>query len=207
MNKVLFDSQAWLGENPNDYIDEFLDCTGRTRDDYKTVVTNLGVIFDGPARLTNDILDWFQENSLCDWEDFLAEARKVQGKCLVKGVFMAWNGPRPCGKVSNSLADAIQDSIMDGDSHPIFSIDKEGHLFLDETHHDSPCAGNHYEFSILTKLGENFLESNKDRMSAWDMLEALEDPTKKRVRPVGIDPFYLNEKDFIENEPVEKGGN
>ena len=206
MLKVLFDSQAWLGENPNDYIDEFLECVGRTRDDYKPIVTNLGLVFDGAARLNNDILEWFQENSLCDWEDFLAEAKKVQGKCLVKGYFMAWNGKKPCGKVFDSLAEAIQNSVMDGDSHPIFSINKEGHLYLDETHHDSPCAGNHYEFYILTARGEQFYGTRNGKMNAWDLLVELEDPTKKRVRPVGIDPFYLSEEDFIENEPTEKGG-
>ena len=199
MLKVLFDSQSWLDQNPADYVDEFLECTGRTRDDYKPIVTNLGMVFDGAARLNEDILDWLQENTLQDWEDFLEEASKVEGKCLVKGYFMAWNGKKPCGKIFNSLSEAIKNAVMD-DSHPIFSIDEEGHLILDETHHDAPYAGNHYEFSILTKTGENFLNSHQDQMGAWDMLEALEDPTKKRVRPVGLEPFYLDKKDFTEEE-------
>lgn len=206
MLKVLYDSQSWMNVNPEDYIDEYLECTGRTRDDFKTVETNLGVIWDGPAALREAVQDWLYENNEYEWNDFLELAAKVKGKCLVKGTFMAWNGPKPCGAVFDSLAKAIQESILDGDSHPIFSINKEGHLYLDETHHDSPCAGNHYEFYILTARGEQFYGTHYGKMNSWDLLVELEDPTKKRVRPVGIDPFYLTEEDFIENEPTEKGG-
>ena len=44
---------------------------------------------------------------------------------------------------------------------------------LDETHHDAPCNGNHYEFKILTATGEKYYEKhiNDDRRTLHEALK------------------------------------
>lgn len=183
MSKVLFDSQAWLNNNPADYIEEFLDITGSRKEDFRN-----------EEELLEAVSDWLYTQSQYDWEDFLDQLKTEQGHCLVTGYFMSWMGPQKGGKVFKDLATAASNILLD-DSHPVFSINKDGLLVLDETHHDAPCHGNHYEFRILTANGEKYYEKhcNDDRRS---LCEALLE--RKRSRNIKLKTFYLSEKDFAE---------
>ena len=184
MSKVLFDSMAWLNENPADHIDEYLDCTGQTKDDFK----NRHGVYD-PELLLSYVREWLSDNSEWDWRDFLEQCREEEPHhCLVTGYFMSWMGPQAGGKIYKDLESAVSGSILDGDSHPIFSINDEGMLVLDETHHDAPCNGNHYEFRILTKRGEQYYENHKDD-DRRTLHEALKE--KGRSRNVNIKIFAL----------------
>ena len=60
MEKVLYDSLSWLNKNPADYIDEFLDCTGHTRDEYRS-----------EEDLLETVTYWLECQSRYDWDDFL----------------------------------------------------------------------------------------------------------------------------------------
>jgi hypothetical protein len=183
MKKVLFDSQSWLKENPADHVEEFLECTSANRENYANETDLLGAVHE-----------WLQDLVQYDWEDFLELTTKEEGRCLVTGYFMSWMGPQEGGKVFASLTSAIKEMVMD-DSHIIFSIDENGLLTLDETHHDAPCKGNYYEFRILTSVGNKYYNShcNDDRRS---LCEAL--LTNKRSRNVKLKTFYLSAKDFAD---------
>lgn len=150
MSKVLFDSLSWLYVNANDHIDEYLECSGRSRDEFKT-----------EDELLEAVTEWLQSNTEWEWDDFKEQcSQEKDNHCLVTGYFMSWMGPQAGGKIYPNLKLAVQNILMDGDSHPIFSINDEGNLVLDETHHDAPCSGNHYEFRILTARGEKYYTSH-----------------------------------------------
>ena len=183
MTKVLFDSQSWLTADPKDYIDEYLNCCDQTREDYTD-----------EENLLEHVVEWLQEQTTYEWEDFQELASKEKGHCLVTGYFMSWMGPQEGGKVYKNLETAIGNIIMD-DSHVIFSIDENGLITLDETHHDAPCKGNHYEFRILTDKGETYYNThcNGNRKT---LCEALLE--KGRSRGANLNSFYLSAKDFVE---------
>lgn len=149
-NIVLFDSESWATLNPEEYVKEYLDINERSENE-----------FENRDQLLYEVKEWLRENVEWDWRDLLEMARKIDGPCVLTGYFMAWNGKREGGRIFSSLENAIQNSIMD-DSHPIFSITREGVLILDETHHDAPCSGNHYEIKLLSKKGEAWYEAHKD---------------------------------------------
>lgn len=179
MSKVLFDSMSWLHKSAKDHVDSYLDCTDRTRDEFKD-----------EAELLEAVEEWLQENVECEWKDFLDECEgEEKHHCLVTGYFMSWMGPQEGGKVYKDLASAVSGIIMEGDSNPIFSIQDDGLLILDETHHDAPCNGNHYEFKILTKKGEEYYERHRD-----DDRRTLHEALKLhgRTRNVNIKIFGFN---------------
>lgn len=179
MSKVLFDSMSWLHKPAEDHINSYLDYTDRTRDEFKD-----------EAKLLEAVEDWLQENTEYEWEDFLNECEdEEKHHCLVTGYFMSWMGPQEGGKVFKDLASAVSDVLMDGDSHPVFSINDEGVLVLDETHHDAPTSGNHYEFRILTKKGEKYYERHQDD-DRRTLCEALK--LQGRTRNVNIKIFGFN---------------
>ena len=173
MSKVLFDSMSWLDESAADHIDNYLDCTDRTRDEFKN-----------EAELLEAVEEWLQENVEYEWKDFLDQCENEEKHhCLVTGYFMSWMGPQEGGRVFEDLASAVSGVLMDGDSHPVFSINDEGVLVLDETHHDAPTSGNHYEFRILTTSGEKYYENhiNDGRKTLCEALKL-----RKRSRNVNI---------------------
>lgn len=152
MSKVLFDSLSWMELDASEYIDDYLDCSDHTREDFKD-----------EESLLEAVREWLQNNSEWDWRDFLEQCgNETSNHCLVTGYFMSWRGPQAGGKIYKDLETAVQSILMDGDSHPVFSINDEGDLVLDETHHDAPCSGNHYEFRILTKRGETYYDNHAD---------------------------------------------
>ena len=171
MDKVLFDSLAWLDENPREYVDEYLDCVRLTKEDFKD-----------ENELLENVRDWLQSNNELYWDDFLEECSGEKGFVLVTGYFMAWDGPREGGLIYKDLKTAIQRTIMD-DSHPIFSLTEDGVLVLDETHHDAPSKGNHYEFRVLTSDGKEYYENhiNDDRRTLHEAL-------KEKGRSRNVDP-------------------
>ena len=171
MSKVLFDSLAWLDENPREYVDEFLECTQKTKEDFKN-----------EEELLKGVTEWLQNNNEYDWDDFLKECSDEKGYVLVTGYFMAWDGPCEGGLIYKDLRTAIQRTIMD-DSHPIFSLTDDGVLVLDETHHDAPIKGNHYEFRVLTSNGKDYYEKhiNDDRRTLHEAL-------KEKGRSRNVDP-------------------
>ena len=173
MAKVLFNSLSWLEANASDYVDDYLDCTDRTKEE-----------FESEDELLDAVRDWLQEQTEYDWRDFLDQCSEEKpNHCLVTGYFMAWDGPKEGGKVFKNLETAVSGIIMDGDSNPVFSITDEGILVLDETHHDAPCSGNHYEFKILTAAGEKYYEKhiNDDRRTLHEAL-------KEKGRSRDVDP-------------------
>ena len=179
MAKVLFDSQSWLNVNVNDYIEEYLECSGRERSEFKN-----------EDDLNEAVQSWLQDNVQYDWEYFLEQCgQEEKHHCLVTGYFMSWMGPQNGGKIFKDLESAASGMIMDGDSNPIFSITDEGVLVLDETHHDAPCQGNHYEFLILTNSGEQYYENHcdDDRRTLHEALKL-----RGRSRNVNIKIFGFN---------------
>ena len=179
MSKVLFDSMSWLHELAKDHIDSYLDCADRTRDEFKD-----------ESELLEAVEEWLQENTEYEWKDFKDQCEdEEKHHCLVTGYFMSWMGPQEGGKVFKDLASAVSDIIMDGDSNPVFSINDEGILVLDETHHDAPTSGNHYEFRILTATGEKYYEKhcNDDRRELHEALKL-----RGRTRNVNIKIFGYN---------------
>ena len=178
MSKVLFDSLSWMDVNASDYIDEYLECSGRDRDEFKT-----------EDDLLEAVTEWLQSNTEWEWDDFKEQcSHEVSNHCLVTGYFMSWMGPQAGGKIYKDLETAVQDILMDGDSHPVFSIDDDGNLVLDETHHDAPCSGNHYEFRILTAKGEKYYNNHM-----YDDRRTLHEALKKegRTRKVNIKIFGI----------------
>ena len=167
MSTVLFDSMSWLNANKEDYVNDFLDCTGRTEEEY-----------ENREQLLEAVSEWLQSNVEWDWEDFKGQCKGEKGRCLVTGYFMSWHGPLEGGKIYKDLETAVQNILLD-DSHPIFSFNDEGVLVLDETHHDAPSSGNHYEFRILTAKGESYYDShnNIDRQA---LCEALRENGRSR---------------------------
>ena len=178
MSKVLFDSLAWLDENPQDYVDEYLECTGQTKED-----------FESEEELLEAVTEWLQADTEHQWNDFLKECSDEKGFVLVTGYFMAWNGPREGGLIFKDLKTAVSGAIMEGDSHPVFSITDEGVMVLDETHHDAPCNGNHYEFRVLTKRGAQYYQ--KHIYDKYDNRRALCEALKEkgRSRDVNVKVF------------------
>ena len=171
MSKVLYDSLAWLDENPREYVDEFFECTQKTKEDFKS-----------EGELLREVTDWLQGNTELYWDDFLEECSHEKGYVLVTGYFMAWDGPRECGLVFKDLPAAVRGIIMD-DSNPIFSLTDDGVLVLDETHHDAPVKGNHYELKVLTSNGKKYYEKhiNDDRRTLHEAL-------KEKGRSRNVDP-------------------
>lgn len=179
MSKVLFDSMSWLDVNAADYVDDYLDCCDKQRSD-----------FSNEEDLLEAVQEWLQDNVEWEWRDFVEQCEDEENHhCLVTGYFMSWMGPQAGGKVYKNLAAAVSGIIMDGDSHPIFSLSDEGVLILDETHHDAPCSGNHYEFRILTKSGETYYNNhcNDDRRTLHGNLKL-----RGRTRNVNIKIFGFN---------------
>ncbi len=176
MAKTLFNSMSWLNESVDDHIDEYLESQEKTREDFRD-----------EEELREAVGEYLQDNTQCEWEYFQEQCGKEkEHHCLVTGYFMAWNGPREGGKVFKNLETAVSNIIMDGDSSPVFSITDDGVLVLDETHHDAPCSGNHYEFKILTATGEKYYEKhiNDDRRTLCEALKL-----HKRSRNVNIKIF------------------
>lgn len=175
----LFDSFAWETISPEELTKSYLECTEQTEQD-----------FASKNALEEAVNEWAINNTEEEWNYFLENLRKVKGPCVVTGYFMSWSGPQEGGKVYSSLEAAAQGIIMD-DSHPIFSITKDGVLLLDETHHDAPCKGNHYEFRLLNAKGKIFYEKykNQDRRS---LCEAL----KLQTKAIPLSAFHLTAKDF-----------
>lgn len=181
MNTVLFDSLAWLDEDPREYVDDFLACVGRTKEDFKDEDELLG-----------KVAEWLQDNTERYWDDFLEECSDEKGYVLVTGYFMAWDGPREGGKVYADLRTAVRGIIMD-DSHPIFSLTDDGVLVLDETHHDTPCKGNHYEFKVLTSNGKKYYEKhiNDDRRTLHEALKEKDRSRNVNPKIFGFDTVTL----------------
>lgn len=122
-----------------------------------------------------DMYDYYddEEYTVQDgWNDFTYSLSKTSGYVVITGYFMSWMGPRSGGLVCPSLKTAVETIVMD-DSHPIFSIDSDGDFVLDETHHDAPCAGNHYVFRVLTKKGATWYENNVNRYDKRTVCEKL----------------------------------
>ena len=163
MAKVLFNSLSWLEANAEEHVDEYLDCTDRTKEE-----------FESEDDLLEAVEDWLEGQTEYNWRDFLDQCSEEKpNHCLVTGYFMAWDGPKEGGMVFKDLRTAVSNIIMDGDSNPVFSITDDGILVLDETHHDAPCNGNHYEFKILTAAGEKYYEKhiNDDRRTLHEALK------------------------------------
>ena len=183
MNKVLFDSLAWLNENPKEYVDDFLECMGQTKGD-----------FENEEKLLEKVTQWLQESHEGDWEDFLDECSKEEERhVLVTGYFKAWDGPHEGGLIFKDLRTAASGTIMKGDSHPVFSLTDEGMLVLDETHHDAPCSGNHYELRVLTAAGEKYYEKhlNDDRRTLHEALKEKNRSRNVNVKIFGFDTVTL----------------
>lgn len=174
MDKILFDSLAWLDENPREYVDEYLDCVRLTKEDFKD-----------EDELLEKVTDWLQSSTEHYWDDFLEECSGEKDFVLVTGYFMAWDGPREGGQIYKDLKTAISSIIME-DSHPIFSITDEGVLVLDETHHDAPCKGNHYEFRVLTQKGRQYYE--KHIYDQYECPRTLHEALKEKGRSRNVDP-------------------
>ena len=150
MQRLLFDSLSWLDIKLEDDIPNYLEATGQKESD-----------FASHEALRQATSQWELEKTQEDWEIFLDLLREEEpNHCLVTGYFMAWDGKREGGNVYTDLATAVQEVILD-DSRIKISITDEGVLVLDETHHDAPVNGNHYEFRILNSRGESFLEDHK----------------------------------------------
>lgn len=183
MTHTLFDSQSWLSVNVEDYVDEYLDCSDQSRED-----------FSSEEALHEAVYDWLSDNTRWEWEDFLDNAKKVNGPCVVTGYFMSWMGPQEGGKVYPSLADAISNVIMD-DSHAVFTIDENGLIVLSETHHDAPCSGNHWEFRVLSAAGKKYYNRHKDS-NRRTLCETL--VKEGNTRRIPLKAFYLSKADFKE---------
>ena len=180
---ILFDSLAWLDEDPKEYVDDFLECTEQTKEG-----------FENEEKLLEAVTEWLREGHEGDWEDFLDECSKEEEHhVLATGYFKAWNGPREGGLIFKDLQTAVSGIIMDGDSHPIFSLTNEGMLVLDETHHDAPYDGNHYEFRILTAKGEKYYEKhlNDDRRTLYEALKEKNRSRNVNVKIFGFDTVTL----------------
>lgn len=169
MSKVLFDSLAWMNKGAEEYVQDYLMCTDHEVTD-----------FDSYEGLMKAVEEWIPETVEWEWEDFISQCEdETKNHCLVTGHFMSWMGPQAGGKVYKDLATAVRSIIMD-DSHPVFSINDDGNLVLDETHHDAPVSGNHYEFLILTASGERYYANhyNDDRRTLCENLK-LNGKTRK----------------------------
>jgi len=110
-----------------------------------------------------------------DWHNFLSECGNEKDMpVVVTGYFMSWMGPQRGGKVYSSLKDACSNIIMDESTPiwPIWSFDDNGVFVLNETHHDAPCSGNHYEFRVLTAKGNQYYKKHidDDRMNLCETL-------------------------------------
>lgn len=176
MGKILFDSQSYLDCNAEEFIDEYLDCVDKTRED-----------FADEAELLEAVESWLADQTEFEWDDFKDQCGEEENNhVLVTGYFMSWMGPQQGGKIFKNLESAVTGIIMSGDSHPVFSITEDGVMVLDETHHDAPCSGNHYEFKVLTAAGEKYYEKhiNDDRRT---LHEALKE--HKRSRDVNTKIF------------------
>ena len=184
MSKELFNAYSWLYANTEDYVDEYLSCTDQSRDDFKD-----------ESDLQEAVQSWLNDNTELDWEDFKEQCEEEENHhVLVTGYFMSWMGPQTGGKIFKNLLDAVTGSIMDGDSCPIFSLTDEGMLVLNETHHDAPTSGNHYEFRVLTDRGETYLNNHIDD-DRRTLHEALKE--KGRTRNVNIKIFGFNTKEEL----------
>lgn len=184
MSKVLFDAYAWLNVKTEDYVEEYLDCTDQSREDFKD-----------ESDLLEAVQSWLSDNTEIDWDVFKDQCgNEEKHSVLVTGYFMSWMGPQPGGKIFKNLADAVSGSIMDGDSCPVFSFTDDGVLVLDETHHDAPTSGNHYEFRVLTARGETYLNNHM-----YDDRKALHEALKEkgRSRNVNIKIFGFNSKEEL----------
>ncbi len=178
MKKVLFDSLSYLDLNASEHIDEYLECTGYSRED-----------FDDENDLLEKVKEWLQSNTEWEWNDFKEQcSQEIPNHCLVTGYFMSWMGPQQGGKIYKDLETAVQSILMEGDSHPIFSINDEKNLVLDETHHDAPSSGNHYEFRILTARGEKYYANHAgdDRRTLHENLKLCGRTRKVNIKIFGM---------------------
>ena len=111
------------------------------------------------------------EVEFTDWDDFLHFLSKEKRKILVTGYFISWCGKLHVAKVFDSLVDAVCYAQLD-DSHTQFILGANGLFFLNETHHDAPINGNHYEFRAITESGEKYLEKHNN-MARLDLGQKL----------------------------------
>ena len=110
----------------------------------------------------NDVDDYIYETIQQDWEFFISDCEDEENiPVVVTGYFMSWKGPQEGGKVYPNLKQAVRNIILN-DSSPVFSFNDDNVFVLDETHHDAPVSGNHYEFRVLTKKGNSYYQNHKE---------------------------------------------
>lgn len=124
------------------------------------------------------IWDYMSELEHIYWEDMLKELAQIDNykKCVAFGTAGNWQGRCDCGKIYDTIEDAINGIIKDCDYIKVWS--ENGHLYLQASHHD----GTHnFELKLLTYKGWETWDSwnssycgeslyNKSEYEVLDML-------------------------------------
>ena len=124
------------------------------------------------------IWDYISELEHIYWKDMLKEISHIDNykKCVAFGTAGTWQGRRDCGKIYDTIEDAINGIIKNCDYIKVWS--ENGHLYIQATHHD----GTHnFEIKPLTYKGWETWDSwnssycgkslyNKSEYEVLDML-------------------------------------
>ena len=124
------------------------------------------------------VWDYISELEHMEWEDMLKELAHIDNykKCVAFGAAGTWQGRRDCGKIYDTIEDAINGIIKNCDYIKVWS--ENGHLYIQATHHD----GTHnFEIKPLTYKGWETWDSwnssycgkslyNKSEYEVLDML-------------------------------------
>ena len=124
------------------------------------------------------VWDYISELEHIYWEDMLKELAQIDNykKCVAFGTAGTWQGRRDCGKIYDTIEEAINGIIKNCDYIKVWS--ENGHLYLQASHHD----GTHnFELKLLTYKGWETWDSwnssycgeslyNKSEYEVLDML-------------------------------------
>lgn len=102
------------------------------------------------------IWDYISELEHMEWKDMLNELAQIDNykKCVAFGTAGIWQGRCDCGKIYDTIENAINGIIKDCDYIKVWS--ENGHLYIQASHHD----GTHnFEIKLLTYKGWEIWDS------------------------------------------------
>jgi flavodoxin len=165
-----------MASNSKKQVVVLFDNYNRDFDEYKKDYMENNDVDDNVSEQT--IWDYISELENMEWEDMLEELANIDNykKCVAFGTAGTWQGRCDCGKIYDTIEDAINGIIKDCDYIKVWS--ENGHLYLKASHHD----GTHnFEIKPLTYKGWEIFDSWESgycgeslyNKSCWEVLDML----------------------------------
>jgi flavodoxin len=165
-----------MASNSKKQVVVLFDNYNRDFDEYKKDYMENNDVDDNVSEQT--IWDYISELENMEWENMLEELANIDNykKCVAFGTAGTWQGRCDCGKIYDTIEDAINGIIKDCDYIKVWS--ENGHLYLKASHHD----GTHnFEIKPLTYKGWEIFDSWESgycgeslyNKSCWEVLDML----------------------------------